>query len=149
VASGTAEREIQRADPTARQRLVAQFALIVAVGGIVLLLAEHLRPAVLAWVMADAGPGAGRRAVLVVGLLGVACAPVAGFAVFLCRLGARVHTAQRFPLPDTRLVRDTRVLRGTAAAARGRLLQAIGAGLLLATVALLLCVWSLARLLIE
>ena len=53
------------------------------------------------------------------------------------RLGARVRGASRFPPPGMRVLRDTAVLHGSAAARRGQLLQGLAVALVLGAVGLL------------
>jgi hypothetical protein len=51
--------------------------------------------------------------------------PLAGAALHLWSLGARVVRAARFPPPGLAVVRDTPVLTGEKAVVRGRLLRGL------------------------
>jgi hypothetical protein len=55
----------------------------------------------------------------------------------LWRWGKRIRAAGQFPLPGSRVVRDTVVLHGEAALRRGRILQATAAALISCGLALL------------
>ena len=48
-----------------------------------------------------------------------------GLAVYVWRFGNRIRTAMQFPPPRARVIRDTIVVRGSAAAGRASILQAI------------------------
>ncbi|MDI6853500.1 MAG: hypothetical protein QME75_07860 [Deltaproteobacteria bacterium] len=58
---------------------------------------------------------------------------------FFFRFGQKIVRAQRFPLPGTKVIRDTEVLRGDRAVARGRLF--IGIALVVAALALVSAVF--------
>ncbi len=71
-----------------------------------------------------------------------------GFAVFslgiyLWHIGTRICAARRFPLPDSRVIRDTVILQEAAAVWRGRFLQATGVTLMVCVLGLLLFSWRL------
>lgn len=56
------------------------------------------------------------------------------------RHGGKVRRSERFPPPDTKVIKDTVILTGEAARSRGRTMQALGAALvLLASGLVLLC----------
>jgi hypothetical protein len=70
-------------------------------------------------------------------------APVFGFCIYLWSLGGRVMRDQRFPLPGQRVVRDTPILQGQAALARGRIFRIMAVSLGVAGVMLCYAFWRL------
>jgi len=117
--------EIQRADPGARRRAALILVVAAAAGAILLVLLDHWHPHAARWL--DKGPAARSRAAAVLAALVVLLvSPLLVFGVYLCWLGRRIVRAGRFPLPSTRVYRDTAVLSGRAAEARGRLIQSLG-----------------------
>lgn len=75
--------------------------------------------------------------------IGVAAAGLLVVGGQCWRAGARVRGAQRFPAPGATVIRDTLVLEGAAAVVRGTWLQAVGAGLLLSALGLVVASWVL------
>jgi hypothetical protein len=61
---------------------------------------------------------------------------VAAFGMHTARLGRRIAAAGQFPLPGTRVIRDTRVLRGRAAVLVGRGQTFLGRALVVLSIAL-------------
>jgi hypothetical protein len=59
--------------------------------------------------------------------------------VFIFLQGRKIMRSERFPPPGTKVIRDTEVIRGERAIARGRLL--VGAALVLACLALVAAVY--------
>jgi hypothetical protein len=76
-------------------------------------------------------------------LSGTSFAMLVLMGMHLWRSGARVRAAARFPLPGMRVIRDTVVLYGADANRRGRIMQSIGAALLLCALALFVAGWYL------
>ena len=118
----TDTREIEPADPAARRQALLWLTAAVAVGLPLVWLADRGRATWAAWLGGHAEllrdhPWIAGLAAL------VAVAPLVGFAAWIRRLGRRVAAAERFPPPGSRPVRPTPVLVGTAAVARGRVLQ--------------------------
>lgn len=132
---------IQRADPRARRRGIA----IVLAATVLTVLGFLALEALIARSVREEAPqmllAALQWSSLFV-LLGVA-----GFGLYVWRLGTRIHRFERFPPPGMTVIRDTVVLQGAAARRRGRLVQAIGAVLVvLALVALALVIIIVRRL---
>jgi hypothetical protein len=63
---------------------------------------------------------------------------VAALGVYLLDIGRRVVSAQRYPPPGFAVVKDTEVVEGHSAKARGLWIQLFSAVLIIAAVALLL-----------
>jgi hypothetical protein len=80
-------------------------------------------------------------------VLSVFALTVAAFGLHTARLGKRVSIARQFPLPGTRVIRDTRVVRGRAAVLVGRGQAFLGKALIVLSAALLaLTSYGLAKL---
>jgi hypothetical protein len=73
--------------------------------------------------------------------------PVLAAGGYLFVLGTRIVRSQRFPPPNQAVVRDTRVLEGTAAVRRGRIVQLLSLLLSVAAGAIPLVLWRLLRML--
>ncbi|MBM3341060.1 MAG: hypothetical protein FJY56_02960 [Betaproteobacteria bacterium] len=132
--------EIQRADP--RQRRVAMVIALLAIAlvtGIYFVLAGYID-------QLRALPPAQAKPALV-SILGwstaVVCVMVCALGWHGWRQGRQIRSAGRFPLPHTKVIRDTIVLSGRDAHTRGRIVQGIGAALILSSGALAIAVWRL------
>jgi len=136
--------EIQRADPIARRRAMLLVVIGALLGGAAVLAFERCWPLIERWLLSDPAQLAQRIAAVTVFCVLLTAAPLAGFAAHLWIRGARVRQHQRFPLPGERLVRDTLVIRGEAAAIRGRVLQCLAAGLAVLAIALAVLLGRLA-----
>lgn len=75
--------------------------------------------------------------------IGSVCTAILWFAAFLWHSGTRVRRVAQWPLPGARVIRDTPVLRGDAAVARGRVMQGAGAALFLCAVCIAVVAWRL------
>ena len=120
--------EIRKADPNYRRKVK-----LAAVMGLVLLAAlyavgREVLPSVERWIVAVPA------AVLAV-------LPLLFFAAYFMRLAGRVFESGCFPPPGVRVLRDTEVLRGEAAARRGRLLRLFAVLLITAGVVLVAAMW--------
>jgi hypothetical protein len=71
------------------------------------------------------------------------CASILWLAASLWRSGTRVCRAAQWPLPGSRVIRDTPILRGSTAARRGRLMQGAGVALLVCAVCIAVVAWRL------
>jgi hypothetical protein len=65
--------------------------------------------------------------------------------IYLWRLGARTFQSQRFPPPETLIIRSVPVFSGQAAQQRGHLVQATAALPVIAAVALAILFWWFAE----
>ncbi len=132
--------DVQRADP--KLRVTALAVVIVAlVLGVVLWFVSQRWFAGLKHL-----PAAVAQAQLLTAFawtFGSGCVAIMGLAVFLWRSGMGVRRAAQWPLPGSRVVRDTQVLRGDAAVARGRLMQVAGVVLFLLVTCVAVVAWRL------
>jgi hypothetical protein len=132
--------DVQRSDPKLRRVALVVVAAVVIAGIASLAAMQH-------WF---AGlkelPAAVAQAQLLSAFavsFGTVCAAVLWLAASLWRSGTLVRRVEQWPLPGTRVIRDTRVLRGSAAVSRGRLMQAAGAVLFVCAVCVAVVAWRL------
>jgi hypothetical protein len=112
---------------------MARHVAVVAVAGATLIaLAQVYQPALIEWASRDPARMRGRAQMLIAVAAVILLAPLAGFAAYIWRLGARTLREERFPPEGFAVVRDVLVQRGAEARARGRLLQGLAAALLVA-----------------
>lgn len=130
--------EIQRADDRSR-RLAILAVVIVSLGGVALAVQFEV------WLAAvrDMPTEVARESLISVFCWGVG---IGSLAIFLagCHVwwwGRRVRISLRFPPPSAKVLRDTMILSGHAAASRGMFLQVLGALLLLSVAGIVLLSW--------
>jgi hypothetical protein len=132
--------EIQRADRRLRFIVSLAFLGAVAIGAVGLVALED-------WLDAarHLAPAQAKRSLLsaFAWLSGTACVSTLLMGLYLWRVGARVRAAAQFPLPGARVIRDTAVLRGAVASRRGKVLQGVGAVLVLCALGLFAASWFL------
>jgi hypothetical protein len=128
--------DIIRADPRLRRLALLMVLGTAVLGGAAI---EWLLP----WANAtveEAVRGGMPRSVVCKSTLGVLSGfalMVAAFGVHTARVGRRVALAAEFPLPGTRVIRDTPVLRGRTAVLLGRSQTFLGNALVVLAAALL------------
>ena len=141
--------EVRRADPAVRRRAVLFVILGTVVGALLILGFERYRTPLRDWLLSEPEERA-RRVKLVLSLTGVLLsAPLVAFAGYLWSLGARVVRAEVFPPPGYRVLRETPVIVGPPAVARGRTLRAFALYLGIASALLWLLLWWLGRVVSE
>ncbi len=132
--------EIQKADPRARRRALLIVGAGTLVGVLLLATVDSGRPAFEAWVDADRHA----RSRLVAGALILLMAgPAIAMSVYLWRLGTQIVQSRRFPPPGRRVVRDTPVVIGEAAARAGRWLRILAVALGVSGLLLAVLLWRL------
>ena len=115
--------EIHYATPGAGKRLAVHVGLVMVAGMAVIAILQAYQPALLEWASRDPAQTR-RRAQLLIALVGlIVLAPLAGFAIYIWRLGTRTLSEGRFPPEGLGVIRDVLVVRGPAARARGRLMR--------------------------
>lgn len=115
--------EIQKADPAARRQAVLVIAFAAAIGGLLIAGFEHIREPFREWLSLEPAEAARRAKLALYVSAFILSALVIAFAIYLWVLGARVLRAQQFPPPGFRVVRDTPVVEGHGATARGHVIQ--------------------------
>src|SRR5262245_36226135 len=135
--------EIRKADPTARRQAVLVLVVGICVGAVLIAAFERYRGLLSDWVLADPGDPV-QRARLIIVLAGILLvAPVLGIAGYLWSVGGRIVHTREFPPPGLRVIRDTPIITGERAVARGRLLKVLALGLGIVSALLLLLLWRL------
>lgn len=119
--------EIHRATPGAGRRIAMRFALVTAGGALLVAIAQAYQPALLEWAASDPARTRSRAQLLIAGVAFVLLAPLAGFTLYMWRLGTRTLNEGRFPPERMTVIRDTPVLRGREARGRGQLLRSFAA----------------------
>ena len=133
--------EIHKADPGVQRTGLVIVGAAAILGVLLMSIAASLRPDFEAWVRQDLKV---RLLLVLIELTLLTAVPALVMAGYLWHLGLRIIRAQRYPPPGLRVVRDTLVVSGQAAGRRGRLVQAFGAVIGLAS---LLLAFFLVRLL--
>ena len=126
--------EVQKADRKTRRTASAIVLVGALVGAALIAAADQLQPTLRTWVLQDPDV---RMRVIILGLVLLTTGPAIGMSVFLWSVGRRIARAGRYPPPGFGVWRDTPVVTGDVASARGRMYQIFGAflgtaGLLLA-----------------
>jgi hypothetical protein len=116
--------EVQKADPRTGRAAAIIVVAATLVGALLITAADQLQPGVRAWVLQN--PAARIRIVILVLVL-LTTGPVLGVAAYVWNFGSRIVGAGRYPPPGVRVYRDTPVLTGEPAVARGRIYKIFGA----------------------
>ena len=131
--------EIRRHDPRMRRVALAIVVVGAVAGALAIAAVEHWRPELDAWLRRD--PSSSSTALMLAAL--IAGLPALATAAWLWAYGSRVARTAMYPAPGGALLRDTRVLTGTSAVRRGRLIQALAAVLWTTGVLLIAALWRL------
>ena len=140
------ESEILQADPVMRRTAISIVLITTVLGAAAI---EWLLPWAAATIDQAVQSGMPRSVVCqsTLAVLSVFALTVAAFGLHTARLGKRVSIARQFPLPGTRVIRDTRVVRGRAAVLVGHGQAFLGKALIVLSTALLaLTSYGLAKL---
>lgn len=130
--------ETHRADHQSR-KLAIVAVIMVLIGGLVLwMVFDEWMAEVRSLPIEAAKQSLSRVYVLCMGIM-ILCVCVVGWHCWW--VGERVRQTMRFPPPDAKVVRDTVVLSGQAAAARGRMLKVFGVILMFCAMALGVMSW--------
>jgi hypothetical protein len=135
--------DIQRADPAARRRVLWLLVMGSAIGVVALSFLDQGLAALERWLRSDPGEFAQRFATIAALFAGSITAPLIAFAALLWIRGTRIRRERRVPLQGERVIRDTPILAGDAAEARGRLLQGFAIGFALCAGLLAIALWRL------
>jgi hypothetical protein len=142
-------QRFQKADPGARQKSIYMAIAAAFIGALLILFLHHHKDLFLNWLLSDSAPLIPRlkRMLTVVATMGAL--PLVGFAVYLWGLGNRIIAARRFPLENQKVVRDTPILEGRSAVARGRILRVLAGFFGLSAIALCFLFWGVFMMVIE
>jgi len=117
------------------------------VGSVLIVGFQRCRGPLLEWLLSEPEPSGNRLRLLFACAAVFTSAPLIAFAVYLWFFGGRVVRAQRFPLPGQRVIRDTPILEGQAATARGCGLKVVAVLLCVAAIVLCSMFWRLVSML--
>ena len=142
-------QRFQKADPGARRKAIYMAIAPAFIGSVVILFFHNHKDPFLNWLLSDSAPLIPRlkRILTVVATMGAL--PLISFAVYLWVLGNRIIATRRFPLENQKVVRDTPILEGRPAVARGRILKALAGFFGLSSIALCFLFWWIFMMVIE
>lgn len=132
--------EIQRADPKARRK-----AILSVIGGALFgtglyFLLEYMVGNINQWIETNALFMVEHHYVAFLLML-LLISPILWLSIYLIRFAGQIVKAERFPPPNTPVIRDVRVLEGRQAIRRGRLVQMLCWIILLTAAAIPPLVW--------
>lgn len=133
---------IQKADPRARRKAIKVIIIGILVGAALFLLLDFFVGNINQWIEQNAEFLIKHHYVAFLVML-VPVAPVIMLSAYLIRYAGKIVKAQRFPPPDTPVIRDVRVIEGRAAVIRGRVAQVLCWIILLAASAIPLLIWTI------
>ncbi len=136
--------DIQRADPGARRQAVVLVLGVAAAGLLVVWLLQSSLPALEAWLAEEPADAARRVRLLAVVTGGIFAIPTLIFATWFWKQGELIVSADRFPTPGMRVVRDTPIVRGVQARARGRALQMLAVSFVVLNILFVAVLWYVA-----
>lgn len=131
---------MHKADP-GKRRMTVVIVMLCALAGAGLI---AVYPGFVDWAMHDMATSQTRLPWVIASLF-VFAVPLLVAARALWHTGQHAAAAARFPPPDSKVIRDTPVLRGTPAIRRGRLLQWFAVATSVAVLAVPLVVWFTVR----
>jgi len=132
--------EIQKADPKARRNAIFSVLLGAVAGTALYFLLELSIGNVNLWVQANANFLVEHHYLTFLGML-LMVSPILLIAFYLIRFTRQIIKTERFPPPDTPVIRNVRVLEGKAAVNRGWLLQILCWLILMPALAIPFLVW--------
>lgn len=132
--------QIQKADPEARSKAIKSLLIGLLAGSLLFLLFNQLVGSLNQWIADNAEFLVTHHYVAFLVML-LPVAPVIALSIFLIRYAGKIVRSQRFPPPNTPVIRDIRVIEGQSAVIRGRIIQLLCWIILLAASAIPLLVW--------
>lgn len=132
--------QIQKADPEARSKAIKSLLIGLLVGSLLFLLFNQLVGSLNQWIADNAEFLVTHHYVAFLVML-LPVAPVIALSIFLIRYAGKIVRSQRFPPPNTPVIRDIRVIEGQSAVTRGRIIQLLCWIILLAASTIPLLVW--------
>lgn len=135
--------EIRKADPAARRQALLFVLLGGIMGGLLIVGFEYYHEPFRDWLLSGQGSLKVRLATVLIMMAMVIAMPLGWFALFLWSLRGKVLEAGEYPPPGCRVIHDTPVFRGRAAASVARVLQALALVLTAAIVLFCFLFWRL------
>lgn len=132
--------QIQKADPEARSKAIKSLLIGLLAGSLLFLLFNQLVGSLNQWIADNAEFLVTHHYVAFLVML-LPVAPVIALSIFLIRYAGKIVRSQRFPPPNTPVIRDIRVIEGQSAVTRGRIIQLLCWIILLAASTIPLLVW--------
>lgn len=132
--------QIQKADPEARIKAIKSLLIGLLAGSLLFLLFNQLVGSLNQWIADNAEFLVTHHYVAFLVIL-LPVAPVIALSIFLIRYAGKIVRSQRFPPPNTPVIRDIRVIEGQSAVTRGRIIQLLCWIILLAASTIPLLVW--------
>lgn len=132
--------QIQKADPEARSKAIKSLLIGLLAGSLLFLLFNQLVGSLNQWIADNAEFLVTHHYVAFLVIL-LPVAPVIALSIFLIRYAGKIVRSQRFPPPNTPVIRDIRVIEGQSAVTRGRIIQLLCWIILLAASTIPLLVW--------
>ncbi len=136
--------DVQKADPAARRQAMGFVVVGTLLGALLIGGLELYRAPLLEWLQSEPELLTHRLNLVFILAAVVGSAPLFALAVYLWSLGGRVMRAERFPLPGQRVIRNTRIVEGHVAKARGLGFRVLAISLLAAGAMLTYLFWRLA-----
>ncbi len=134
--------EIHRADPVARRNAIIVVVVVGVFGAAILHALGESSEGVRAW--AERAPERAAKVLFALMVFGVS-APMFGLALWMKHFATKISRAGRYPPPDAKLTRDTRVRTGASALAIARLHNAFAAIAALMAIVAPLLLWRVSR----
>lgn len=131
---------IQRADKQARKRTLLQLVAGAVLGAALFFGLEYFSGGVHSWLEQHVVFLVEHHYLVFVAML-LLVSPLLWLTVFLIRFAGRIVKSERFPPPDTAVIRDVRILEGKSAVLRGRLVQVLCWAILIPAAAIPVLVW--------
>lgn len=132
--------QIQKADPEARRKAIRGILIGALVGGALYFLLQGMIGNINQWIESHAEFLVEHHYVAFLLML-VPVAPVIALSGYLIVYASKIVKTQRFPPPDTPVIRDMRVIEGRPAVIRGRIAQLLCWIILLSASAIPLLIW--------
>jgi hypothetical protein len=136
--------EIQPADTKARQKAVRILVVSSLVGLCAILLFEYYRDDIQTWLEDNIAILTRNTSLVFIAAL-VFISPILALGNYLFKLGVRIIQCKRFPPANYAVSRDARVIEGSAAVRRGRLLQLLSIFLMITAGTLPVIIWQIFR----
>lgn len=134
--------QIQKADPEARRKAIRGILIGALVGAVLFFLLQGMVGNINQWIESHAELLVEHHYLAFLLML-IPVAPIIALSGYLIVYANRIVRTQRFPPPDTPVIRDVRVIEGRPAVIRGRVAQALLWVILLSASAIPLLIWYL------
>ena len=122
-------KEILKADPAARRRAILLAAVLVVAGAVLAGFLQSFNDRLGVLAESDPQRALERGSDLLLALTAAFMVMTLALAIWLYRLGRNIERSGRFPPAGARVVRDTPVMSGPKAVAKGRLTRWLAIGL--------------------